>query len=219
MTVTTPLLWMLFLGVKKYIYKGKAMKQKTPQGLFRIDCQDLYLQEFSIEDAINIYKISNQPEIYHFLPDWKSTKEQRLDWVTNYEIPANKAFLDAAATTTDIGDHFLKLGVFIKGMDELIGWCCTGIKEELPVPNREIMYAISSEFQGEGYATKAAMGLIDYLFSHTNVETLNAVALIDNVSSNKVIEKCGFTCRGQQMIENERYHHYILSKSEWNIKR
>jgi RimJ/RimL family protein N-acetyltransferase len=166
------------------------MKHKTSEGLFRIDFEDIYLQEFSIEDAINIYRISNQPEIYNFLPDWKSTKEQRVDWVINYEIPANKEFLDAAKTNS-IESHFLKLGVFIK--DELIGWCCTGIKEGLPTPNREIMYAISNEYQRKGYATKASMGLIDYLFTNTNVEILNTVALFNNVSSNKVIEKCGFT--------------------------
>ena len=40
-----------------------------------------------------------------------------------------------------------KTRVFIKETDEFIGWCCTGIKDELPSPNREIMYAISSEFQ------------------------------------------------------------------------
>ncbi|MEL3971162.1 GNAT family N-acetyltransferase [Rossellomorea oryzaecorticis] len=194
------------------------MKHKTSEGLFRIDCEDIYLQEFSIDDAINIYRISNQPEIYHFLPDWKSTKEQRVYWVTNYEIPANQAFLDAAAKTANIEDHILKLGVFIKETDELIGWCCTGIKEELPAPNREIMYAISIEHQRKGYATKESMALIDYLFTHTNVEILNAIALINNVSSNKVIEKCGFTHRGQQTMENEHYNHYILSKSEWEKK-
>lgn len=188
------------------------MKHKTSKGLFRIDCQDIYLQEFSIEDAEDIYRISNQPEIAHLLPDWKSTKEQRLDWVTNYEIPANKAFLDGVP---DIEDHPLKLGVFSSSTDELIGWCCTGIKSELPEPNREIMYAISNEYQGKGYATKASRGLIAYLFTRTNLETLNAVALIDNVSSNKVIEKCGFTYLGQQTIDSERYHHYRLSKSDW----
>lgn len=196
------------------------MKHKTSEGLFKIDCEDIYLLEFSIEDAINIYRISNQPEIFNFLPDWKSTKEQRIDWVTNYEIPGNKAFLDAAKKTTNIEDHFLKLGVFIKETNELIGWCCTGIKEELPTPNREIMYAISNEYQRKGFATKASMGLIGYLFTNTNVEILNAVVSINNNSSNKVIEKCEFTYRGQQTIENERYNHYILSKSEWkkNIK-
>lgn len=191
------------------------MKHKTSERLFKIDCGDIYLQEFSIKDADSIYRISNQPEIFNFLPDWKSTKEQRVDWVTNYEIPANKAFLDAAVNTSNIDDHFLKLGVFIKETDEFIGWCCTGIKDELPSPNREIMYAISSEYQKKGYATKAATGLINYLFTNTNLDVINAVALINNVSSNKVIEKCGFTYLSQQTIENELYNHYVLNKTEW----
>lgn len=110
---------------------------------------------------------------------------------------------------------FLKLGVFVKGTDEFIGWCCTGIKEELPLPNREIMYAISSGHQKKGYATQAAKGLIDYLFTHTDIETLNGLALIHNASSNKVLEKCGFIKQAEQVIENERFNHYTFSKSEW----
>ncbi|TDL31865.1 N-acetyltransferase [Jeotgalibacillus sp. S-D1] len=191
------------------------MTHKTSEELFKIDCGDIYLQEFSIEDADNIYKISNQSEISEFLPDWKSTKEQRIDWVTNYEIPANKSFLDAVKNTADIEQHFLKLGVFIKATDEFIGWCCTGIKEELPAPNREIMYAISSNYHRKGYATKASIGLINYLFTNTNVETINALALINNVSSNKVIKKCEFTHQNKLTIENKIYNHYTLNKSEW----
>ncbi|PFN04242.1 GNAT family N-acetyltransferase [Bacillus cereus] len=191
------------------------MKHKTSERLFRIECGDIYLQEFSIKDADSIYRISNQPEIFNFLPDWKSTKEQRVDWVTNYEIPANKEFLAAAINTSNIDGHFLKLGVFIKETDEFIGWCCTGMKDELPSPNREIMYAISSEYQKKGYATKASKGLINYLFTNTNLDVINAIALINNVSSNKVIGKCGFTYLSQQTIENQLYNHYILNKSEW----
>ncbi|MBE7122396.1 GNAT family N-acetyltransferase [Bacillus cereus] len=191
------------------------MGEESSTNLFRIDCGDIYLQEFTIKDAESIYKISNQPEIEKFLPDWKSTKEQRVNWVANYEIPANKAFLDEVTKTSNIDGHSLKLGIFIKDTNECIGWCCTGIKEELPSPNREIMYAISSEYQNNGYATKATKGLIDYLFKNTNVDILNAVALINNVPSNKVIEKCGFTYLSQQTIENQLYNHYLLSKSEW----
>ncbi|QWG33837.1 N-acetyltransferase [Bacillus mycoides] len=191
------------------------MREENLTRLFRIDCGDIYLQEFTIQDAESIYKISNQPEIERFLPDWKSTKEQRVHWIINDEIPANKAFLDAVKTTSNIEVHSLQLGIFIKDTNEFIGWCCTGIKEELPSPNREIMYAISSEYQNNGYATKATKGLIDYLFKNTNVDVLNAVALINNVPSNKVIEKCGFTYLSQQTIENQLYNHYLLSKSEW----
>jgi hypothetical protein len=51
------------------------MKHNVSAELFRIDCGDIYLQEFSIENADEIYKISNQPEIPNFLPDWKSTRD------------------------------------------------------------------------------------------------------------------------------------------------
>ncbi|PEL48414.1 GNAT family N-acetyltransferase [Bacillus toyonensis] len=191
------------------------MGAESSTKLFRIDCGYIYLQEFTMKDAESIYKISNQPEIEKFLPDWKSTKEQRVNWIINDEIPANKAFLEAVKTTNNIDNHMLKLGIFKQATNEFIGWCCTGIKEELPSPNREIMYAISSEYQNNGYATKATKGLIDYLFKKTNVNVLNAIALIKNVPSNKVIEKCGFIYMSQQTIENRLFNHYVLSKSEW----
>ncbi|MED2186720.1 GNAT family N-acetyltransferase [Bacillus wiedmannii] len=191
------------------------MGEESFTNLFKIDCGDLYLQEFTVNDAESIYKIANQPEIEKFLPDWKSTKEQRVNWVTNDEIPENKAFLHAVRTTNNIDDHILKLGIFKKSPNEFVGWCCTSMKDELPSPNREIMYAVSSEYHNKGYATKATKGLINYLFKNTNVDVLNAIAVINNVPSNKVIEKCGFTYLGQQMIENQIYNHYVLSKSGW----
>ncbi|MFZ7759338.1 GNAT family N-acetyltransferase [Bacillus thuringiensis] len=191
------------------------MGEESLTKLFRIDCGDIYLQEFMVKDAESIYKIANQPEIEKFLPDWKSTKEQRMDWIANYEIPANQAFLETVKTTNNIDNHMLKLGIFKEATNECIGWCCTGMKEELPSPNREIMYAISNEHQNHGYATKATKGLIDYLFKETNLIVLNAIALINNVASNKVIEKCGFIYKSQQRIEDQIYNHYILRKSEW----
>lgn len=55
------------------------MGEESSTKLFRIDCGDIYLQGFMVKDAESIYKIANQPEIEKFLPDWKSTKEQRVD--------------------------------------------------------------------------------------------------------------------------------------------
>ncbi|HFK1449841.1 MULTISPECIES: GNAT family N-acetyltransferase [Bacillus cereus group] len=191
------------------------MGEESLTKLFRIDCGDLYLQEFTVNDAESIYQIANQPDIEKFLPDWKSTKEQRIVWIANYETPANKAFLDAVRTTNNIDDHILKLGIFKKSTNEFVGWCCTGMKDELPSPNREIMYAVSSEYHNKGYATKATKSLINYLFKNTNVDVLNAIAVINNAPSNKVIEKCGFTYLSQQTIENQIYNHYVLSKSVW----
>lgn len=87
---------------------------------------------------------------------------------------------------------------FINNTDEFIGWCCTGMKERVPSPNRERMHAISSEHQKKGYATKASKTVIDYLFGNTDVGDLNEIALIQNISLNKVIIKCGFSYDGKK---------------------
>ncbi|SOC43836.1 GNAT family N-acetyltransferase [Ureibacillus acetophenoni] len=181
--------------------------------LFTIDSGDIILREFRVEDVDAIYEITSQPEVNEFLPDWKSTREQRLDWVTNYEIPSNKSFLSAVPNIDE--ENYLKLGIILKESGEFIGFCNTGIKEELPEPNREIVFAISKYYRNRGYTTKAVKGLIKYLFHQTNTEQLNAVVLIKNASSSRVIQKCGFKYVGNIEIEKQIYQHYILHKSEW----
>lgn len=183
------------------------------ESLFTIDCGEIILREFRIEDVDAIYEITSQPEVCEFLPDWKSTREQRLDWVKNYEIPSNKEFLSAVPTIDT--QNYLKLGIILKETDEFIGFCNTGIKEELSAPNREIAYAISKRYRNKGYTTKAVKGLVNYLFENTNVEFLNAVVLPNNVSSSKVIQKSGFRLKGEIEIENQQYYHYTLHMEDW----
>ncbi|MDC2864953.1 MULTISPECIES: GNAT family N-acetyltransferase [unclassified Bacillus (in: firmicutes)] len=181
--------------------------------LFTIDCGEILLREYRVDDADAIYELTSQPEVYEFLPDFKTTREQRLDWVTNYEIPSNKAFLSAVPNIEE--QTYLRLAIILKETGEFIGFCMTGIKEELPAPNREIAYAISKHYRNRGYTTKATKGLINYLFEKTNVELLHAIALTQNISSNRVIQKNGFKLAGEIEIENQTYNHYNLHKSEW----
>jgi RimJ/RimL family protein N-acetyltransferase len=56
------------------------------------------------------------------------------------------------------------------------------------------------------------------LFEKTKVEELNAIALIRNISSNRVIQKCGFDFLNIIELENEKYNYYKLSKSEWETR-
>ena len=53
--------------------------------LFTIDCGEILLREFRVEDVDAIYELTSQPEVYEFLPDWHSTREQRLTWVTRLD--------------------------------------------------------------------------------------------------------------------------------------
>ncbi|MFB5677520.1 GNAT family N-acetyltransferase [Paenibacillus terreus] len=66
------------------------------------------------------------------------------------------------------------------------------MKDELPPPNREIMFALSNQHINKGFTTQAAQGLTNYLFEKTNIDVLNAVAKKRNTGSNRVIQKSGF---------------------------
>ncbi|MDZ5710708.1 GNAT family N-acetyltransferase [Jeotgalibacillus haloalkalitolerans] len=176
---------------------------------FTIDCGDILLRPFRSEDADAIYELTSQPEVYQFLPDWQSTREQRQEWVTNYEIPDNERFL---ASVPHIGENWLKLAVILKETGELIGFCNTGIKEELSGSNREVAYAMSTHHTKRGYTTLAVKALIQYLFSDTKTERLNAVVLPHNHASRKVIEKCGFDLQGEVKIDDKVHLHYVIDK-------
>ncbi|MFJ5788661.1 GNAT family N-acetyltransferase [Lysinibacillus sp. NPDC093197] len=185
--------------------------------LFTIDCGEILLREFSSEDVDGIYKLTSQPEVYEFLPDWCSTREQRLNWIINDEIPSNKAFLSAIPNIN--GQNYLKLAIILKETGEFIGFCNTGPKEELSEPNQEIAYAMSKHFRNRGYTTKAVKGLLHFLFEQTNIEQLNAIVQPRNVSSLKVIEKCGFVFKENIEIDALIYRHYILHIEDWKNRK
>lgn len=179
---------------------------------FIVDCDAIFLREYALSDLDALQALTWQPEIYELLPGWNVSKETRQDWLANYEIAENKQFLSAVAAGGRIGELRLRLGIVLKETGEFIGWCCTGIKEELPSQGREIMFAISKHHRGKGYTTQAAQGLINYLFENTDISELHAIALLSNHPSNRVIQKCGFAFSSIIEIEGEAYNHYLYCK-------
>lgn len=190
----------------------KNLENGQENNVFTIECEDIILREFRLEDLDELYALTLQREITEYLPDWIASKEQRREWLINFHMKSNKEFLKAVP---DIEGGWLNLGIILKKTNEFIGWCCTGLKDELPKPNREIAYAISKDYRGRGYTTQAVQGLIKYLFEKTNTLELNAIALTYNIPSNRVIQKCGFSFINNIEIENQEFYHYKLRKGEW----
>lgn len=172
-----------------------------------IECKDILLREFAMADLDELYNLTLQAEITDFLPDWKGTKEEYEDWLENVYIKGNKEFLRAVPK---IVEEAIIFGIHLKETDEFIGWCFTAPNDELADPNREIGYAISKHHRNKGYTTQAVQGLIQYLLKETDIKTLNALALVDNQSSNRVIEKCGFEYIDVFMMDHREFNRYII---------
>jgi ribosomal-protein-alanine N-acetyltransferase len=61
----------------------------------------------------------------------------------------------------------------------------------------EVGYALSSQFQGRGVMSAALELLLDDLFSHTLLERVEARCAVENVASQRVLEKLGFSREGR----------------------
>lgn len=57
----------------------------------------------------------------------------------------------------------------------------------------EIGYAVAPTYCGQGLATEAAQGLIDFAFSHAQVQTIQAHTLAEENESVRVLRKVGMT--------------------------
>ena len=63
----------------------------------------------------------------------------------------------------------------------------------------EIAYGVDPEFQGLGYATEAAMGLMKFAGADPKVRVLRAHTLPHENASTRILLKCGFARAGESV--------------------
>jgi len=69
----------------------------------------------------------------------------------------------------------------------------------------EIGYGICEEYQSNGYATEAVKAILEWVFSHPEIVTVEAETDPDNTASIRVLEKCGFALNGVLGEEGPRW--------------
>lgn len=85
----------------------------------------------------------------------------------------------------------------------------------------EIGYLISEPYQGQGLGTRAVRLLVTHLFSETPLRRLQALVSVENVASQRLLERLGFALEGtlrqhfviQGRPIDERV--YGMLRSEW----
>ncbi|MCM1245813.1 MAG: GNAT family N-acetyltransferase [Roseburia sp.] len=88
---------------------------------------------------------------------------------------------------------------FIWGIESKENHSVVGIMEVFDVENDRlgnIGYRINPNFWNQGICTEALNCVVDFIFSETKLDRLNAEADIENVGSDRVLKKCGFTQEG-----------------------
>ena len=73
-------------------------------------------------------------------------------------------------------------------------------------------YRFDPEVWGNGYATEALHAVVDFIFTHTELDRLHATADVRNTASNRVLAKCGFIHEG-----TVRHGKMVSSYCDYNI--
>ncbi len=93
------------------------------------------------------------------------------------------------------------LAVILKSSTQLIDMISIGNKDE--VNNEiEIAYFISEEYSNNGCISEASKAMTEWTFTNLKLDYLIAIVELDNIPSQRVVEKCGFTKFDTKMILN-----------------
>ncbi|SJZ77158.1 ribosomal-protein-alanine N-acetyltransferase [Chitinophaga eiseniae] len=107
---------------------------------------------------------------------------------------------------------FGRWGIWDVASGDFIGTCL--VRPFVEVPDQlEIGYTLARAYWGKGIATTVAKMLVDYCFNQTVVKEVVALTDLDNVGSQKVLLKAGFS-RSPRNIrrEGEELAYFVIHR-------
>ena len=164
------------------------------------ETERLILREFEESDAQEFYELNADPEVMKYTGDivFKDV-DHALSLIVNYPDYKKNGF----------GRNTL----ILKETNEFIGWC--GLKQLGP-NEIDLGFRLLRKHWNKGYATESSLKHLELGFGEYGLNEIWGYAHPDNIGSNRVIEKCGFT-----YIETKPYdtlgdcNHWRLKKEEY----
>lgn len=154
----------------------------------------LIIRPFEMKDLPEFKKLLTIREV----PGWVKQKKRAEDFL-KWQI-ANYAEMNI--TTASVC-----LGIFERESKIILGAAGAGEHDDLH--ETEIFYNLLQSARGKGYATEAAKAVTDWAFQNYRLNYLIGTVKVDNIDSQKVLERCGYRYINQQTllvhIENKKY--------------
>jgi ribosomal-protein-alanine N-acetyltransferase len=156
-----------------------------------IDLGDFILREQTIEDAVDFLEYYSDPEVNKYIVSFipKTVEEARTEiryWINVFNY--NDGLYFAIARKSD---------------NKMIG--SVGVSGINRNHNRvEASYDLAKEYWGKGIMTQALRAVLKYAFEELKFNRIEANAMPENISSKRVLEKCGFVFEGN--LRQHRFH-------------
>ncbi|MDQ3799942.1 MAG: GNAT family N-acetyltransferase [Acidobacteriota bacterium] len=155
-----------------------------------LETERLILRHWSVADADALFEICRDAEVMRYIGTRKpyatrAEAEKFLHWAVAYQKE----------------NGFCRWAVVEKASGKIIGSC--GFAYPHGMPEIELGYLFDRAVWGKGFATEAARACLDYGFGKLGFREIIAITDLENIASQKVLEKIGFTQRGVENIDGE----------------
>ena len=182
-------------------------------GTITLETERLVLRKLSKKDAKQMFA--------NWASDPKTTKY--LTWPPYTSVEKVERFLTEKESTYDETGIY-DWGIVLKGKEELIGTISV-INSYPEIKALEMGYVIGRDYWKQGYMTEALKRVIDYLFTQTDTQRIEATHDSENKGSGYVMRKCGMQFEGElrQKSKNNRgivdQSMYSILRRDWENKR
>ena len=152
----------------------------------------LVLREFLIDDWPDVLGYQRDPRYLRFYPWTDRTEADVRDLV--------KMFLDQQG---DQPRRKFQLAITLPGSGRLIGTCGIRRKQENDL-EADIGYELAPDYWGKGYATEAALAIVEFGFRELELHRVSSWCIAENAASSRVLERVGLRLEGR-LRENEYF--------------
>jgi Acetyltransferases, including N-acetylases of ribosomal proteins len=168
--------------------------------------KSLILKKMTLKDAEDLFEYASDPEVTKY-----------VTWAPHKSIDDSIDFLKSVLRRYE-NNEVSEWGIVYKENNKFIGTC--GYVLWVPVHSlAEIAFALSREYWGKGLMTEAVKEVIKYGFEKMNLNRIYAKCFVENIGSQKVLEKVGMKFEGilrEQMFIKSKFSdmkiYSILSK-------
>ena len=158
----------------------------------RITTARLILREFVIDDWPDVLAYQRDPRYLRFYPWADRTEAEVRDFV--------QMLLDQQGQQPR---RKFQLAITLPDSDRLIGNCGIRRKAENDL-EADIGYELAPEYWRKGYATEAALAIVEFGFRELKLHRVSSWCIADNVASSRVLERVGLRLEGR-LRENEYF--------------
>lgn len=155
----------------------------------------LILRRITEADAPLLLEMNSDPEILKYIHEAPLTSvEHALQIMRDIIFPQYE-------------NNLGRWAMIIKDSNEFIGWC--GLKHRPEISEIDLGYRMMKRYWGNGYATEAASHTLSYGLNELKLPIITARAHIENIASQKVIEKIGMEFIGEGIVDDCPVRTYV----------